>query len=411
MAKVLWVRKQHIGPQARVGHAMAFDAARQCVTLFGGDSLAGTLFGDTWAWDGEDWTQVQNIGPSARAFHALAYDTARSRLVLFGGRSAAGPLGDTWEWDGDDWTQVDDSGPPNRAGHAMTFDATRQRVVLFGGRGADGGYFNDTWEWDGNEWVQQADTGPSARAYAAMCWDAARQRAVLFGGVSGATPALAFGDTWEWNGDTWTEEASFGADACLGASLVFNGAQSDLYGGIQSLAATPPPEVFSRTWEWNGKHWTARQDMGPGPRAFHAAAFDSVRSRVVLFGGASATLNPPPSADKIFGDTWEQFQSGAATPPQSGIVTFHIPAGTGGGSWNTQATMVVAAVGDTLRIINDDTVPHRPHTGGSPFPHPVVDIAPGQTTDYLLQTAYDPALGPLSDHDQPGAQFWIRVNP
>jgi hypothetical protein len=30
---------------------------------------------------------------------------------------------------------------------------------------------------------------------------------------------------------------------------------------------------------------TARQDMGPGPRVFHAMAFDRNRSRVVLFGG------------------------------------------------------------------------------------------------------------------------------
>jgi hypothetical protein len=274
----------------------------------------------------------------------------------------------------------------------------------------DGSHFDDTWEWDGNEWVQQADTGPSARAHAAMSWDSARQRAVLFGGVGGVTSALAFGDTWEWDGDTWTEETTFGPDACLAATLVFSGARSDLYGGIQSLAPAPPPELFSRTWEWDGKHWTARQDMGPGPRAFHGAAFDTARARVVLFGGASATLNPPPAADKILGDTWEQFQSGSATAAQPGIVTFHIPAGTGSGSWNTAATTVVAAVGDTLRVVNDDTVAHRPHTMGSPFPHPTLDIAPGQSADYLLQTTYDTSSGPLSDHDHAGAQFWIRVH-
>jgi len=389
---------------------MAFDAARQRVVLFGGDSLAGTLFGDTWAWDGEDWTQVQDMGPSPRTLHAVTYDSARSRVVLFGGRVAAVLLGDTWEWDGEDWTQMEDSGPSSRFGHAMTFDANRKRVVLFGGRAADGSHLDDTWEWDGNEWVQQADTGPSARAHAAMSWDSARQRAVLFGVVGGVTSALAFGDTWEWDGDTWTEEATFGPDACLAATLVFSGARSDLYGGIQSLAPTPPPAVFSRTWEWDGKHWTARQDMGPGPRAFHAAAFDSVRSRVVLFGGASATLTPPPAADQILGDTWEQFQTGPAAPAQPGIVTFHIAAGTGSVSWNTAATTVVAAVGDTLRIVNDDTVPHRPHTTGSPFPHPTSDIAPGQSADYPLQTPYDTSSGPLSDHDHAGAQFWIRVH-
>lgn len=415
MAKVLWVQKQDIGPQPRAAHAMAFDGARQRVVLFGGDSLAGMLYGDTWVWDGESWTQVQDIGPSARAFHAVAYDSVRSRVVLFGGRTGASALGDTWEWDGDDWTQVEDSGPPKRYGHAMAFDALRQRVVLFGGHSGTGGHLNDTWEWDGNEWVQQADTGPSARALAAMSFDSTRNRVVLFGGVGGPTFAsgLALGDTWEWDGTAWTEEANFGPDPCLAGTLVFNGARCALYGGIQSLAATPPPALFARSWEWDGKHWTARQDMGPGPRAFHGAAFDSTRSRVVLFGGTSATLSPPPAADSIFGDTWEQFQTGPVTGGTAGIVTFHIPAGTGAGPWNTAATVVTAAVGDTLRIVNDDTAAHRLHTNGSPFPHPGTDIAPGQSADFVLQTPYDSSSssGPLYDHVHGStAQFWIKVH-
>jgi hypothetical protein len=90
MAKLLWTQKQDIGPRSRVGHAMTYDAGRQRVVLFGGDSLGGTLFGDTWEWDGENWTQVQDIGPSARAFHAIAHDSSRNRIVLFGGRTASG---------------------------------------------------------------------------------------------------------------------------------------------------------------------------------------------------------------------------------------------------------------------------------------------------------------------------------
>lgn len=73
--------------------------------------------------------------------------------------------------------------------------------------------------------------------------------------------------------------------------------------------------------------------------------------------------------------------------------------------------MVTAVVGDTLRISNDDSVAHRLHTSGRPFPHPANDIFPGQTADFVLLTTYDPdAEGPLVDHDQgPLSQFWIRV--
>ena len=73
--------------------------------LFGGQSLNNSGFemflGDTWAWDGARWRQRQDFGPDPRMSHALAWDAARNRIVLFGGwfRSNAGErlFGDTWE--------------------------------------------------------------------------------------------------------------------------------------------------------------------------------------------------------------------------------------------------------------------------------------------------------------------------
>ena len=310
MAKVLWTQKQDIGPRPRAGHAITYDSTRQRVVLFGGDSLAGTLFGDTWEWDGENWTQVQDIGPSPRAFHAVAYDASRRRTVLFGGLATPGQLRDTWEWDGENWTQVADSGPSRRSGHAMAFDSNRQRIVLFGGESEV--RLNDTWEWDGNEWVQQGDSGPSPRVYPAMAYDVRRNRLVLFGGAA-ENPGL--GDTWEWDGTAWTEESDFGADPCAGGAMVFKGRRIALFGGIASVAASPSPpfpEIFSRSWEWDGSHWTARQDMGPGARTFHAMAFDTARARIVLFGGATLPPSAAGAADNVRGDTWEQFEEGQA---------------------------------------------------------------------------------------------------
>lgn len=124
---------------------------------------------------------------------------------------------------------------------------------------------------------------------------------------------------------------------------------------------------------------------------------DVLRRELHLSGGASPAPAPP-----------------VPTPPppaQPATVVFHIPAGMGSGSWNDGSSMVVATVGDTLRIVNDDSVPHRLHTLGRPFAHPASDIFPGQTADFVLLTTYDPdAEGPLVDHDQgPSTLFWIRV--
>src|SRR5688500_5531731 len=101
-ARWLWTQKQDIGPSPRYGHAMAYDAARQRVALFGG--LAGGIAtNDTWEWNAGDWTQVSDMGPAPRWHPGMTYDDARQRFVLFGGLvpppvgAALKEGGDTWE--------------------------------------------------------------------------------------------------------------------------------------------------------------------------------------------------------------------------------------------------------------------------------------------------------------------------
>jgi hypothetical protein len=369
MARVLWTQKEDIGPPARIGHAMVYDLARQRVTLFGGDSLNGTLHRDTWEWDGENWTQVQDIGPSGRASHAMAHDSARGRTVLFGGRPQAGALGDTWEWDGESWTQVADSGPLSRFDHAMTFDSARGRVVLFGGDDGNGAFFNDTWEWDGTDWVQQEDTGPSARSGAAMAFDATRARTVLFGGASGAA---GLGDTWEWDGTAWTQETDFGPDPCTRAAMAFNGSGIALYGGIANIAPNANAALFGITWDWNGQHWTARQDMGPGPRVGHTLAFDSTRSRIVLFGGVSVAPSAADAPQNVRGDTWEQIRA-ATTGPIVELASLEItpdPVPQG-----TEATFTVTLVSPAPAPVTVELL-----VDGSPEPFALIEIFPPETT-------------------------------
>ena len=312
MAKLLWTQKQDIGPAPRVGHAMAYDAARGRVVLFGGDTLGPEPFGDTWIWDGEDWTQVEDIGPAPRAGHAMAYDRARERVVLFGGHTAAELANDTWEWDGQSWTQIQDQGPDPREGHAMAYDAARARVVLFGGALASGPT-GDTWGWDGSDWVQQDDTGPSPRSGHGLTYDIPRERVVLFGGV-GANNPNGLDDTWEWDGALWKQVADFGPEGCFGCALVFRSDRAALFGGLSTLADVPARKLFGLTWEWDGRHWTARQDIGVGARSGHAMAFDSARGRVVLFGGLRGFVDAPDPA-RLRGDTWEHIDTPAGPPP------------------------------------------------------------------------------------------------
>jgi hypothetical protein len=52
------------------------------------------------------------------------------------------------------------------------------------------------------------------------------------------------------------------------------------------------------TWEWDGSVWTQVADMGPSPRQSTAVAYDGTRKRLVLFGGGEEY----PGA---LSDTWE----------------------------------------------------------------------------------------------------------
>jgi hypothetical protein len=89
---------------------------------------------DTWVWDGTNWVQkFPANAPPARHGHAMAYDAARGQVVLFGGWDAA-IVNDTWVWDGTNWVQkFPANAPPAVGGHAMAYDAARGQVVLFGG--------------------------------------------------------------------------------------------------------------------------------------------------------------------------------------------------------------------------------------------------------------------------------------
>ena len=311
MAGLFWTQEQDIGPSPRVGHAMAFDAAHHKMVLFGGNSLGSSMLADTWAWDGQHWTQVADTGPGPRTGHQLAFDSSRSCVVLFGGTGAGVLNGDTWEWDGQYWTQVADTGPSPRTVHQLVFDDQRSTVVLFGGAAANGVLCRDTWEWDGQTWTQRDDTGPPARSEHAMAFDSARKRVVLFGGDTGGTTV---GDTWEWDGGVWTQVADTGPDSCAAAAMAFDGLAVLLFGGVASLTAlNPPPRLFGQSWEWDGQHWTSRQDIGPAPRWGHAVAFDSDRVRPVLFGGLAAAPGDA-SADHLLGDTWETSVTATSAP-------------------------------------------------------------------------------------------------
>ena len=145
-------------PPARQLHAMAWDGAHRVALLFGGTARHSgrpkqtDLLGDTWEYDGKRWSQLEVEGPSPRDHVAMAFDAKRGVVVLFGGGDPErGALGDTWIWDGADWSEAKTESPGPRAGHSMAWDPASERVLLFGGFDPRGPR-SDLLAWDGEKW-------------------------------------------------------------------------------------------------------------------------------------------------------------------------------------------------------------------------------------------------------------------
>lgn len=333
------------GPEPRLAHTMVYDLARSSAIMFGGQGALNELFNDTWEWDGSSWTQMSPATvPSARAGHGSVYDQATQRAVMFGGFATLSPpierLGDTWEWNGVDWLQRSPTTSPSPRGNpSMTYDTVLNRTVLFGGtQSDDDGSVDDTWHWDGTTWVEQfpATTTPPALAFPELAFDVERGTTVLYAKKTGpggpertwgwdgvdwrvlrhnSVPRGGFAvsydsnrgrvvllasssSTWEWTGIDWEPKDTTGSAplAIRDVAMEFDAARSKtiLFGG--SAVSTGAQDS---TWLWDGEAWAEQTQLvlKPPARSKHAMAYDSVRNRVVLFGGEGG-------ADRL-GDTWE----------------------------------------------------------------------------------------------------------
>ena len=288
---------------ARHGHTMVYDEAHKQLLLFGGTGAEGTSSSadrnSTWKWDGATWTRIATAGPGPRNQVALAYDAARQRVVLFGGQAGAFPgttlLADTWEWDGTAWTQKATTGPSARFHPAIAFDRARGKVVLFGGFNATTNQeLHDVWEWDGTSWQQSSSSVSTGTTSLGVAYDEKTSALYLFS-ITGTLFAAH-----RWNGTALTV-ASAATPPCVPELRQFVALGSNPGGFLfyvrtcDLTGATTDPQ----TWRWDGAAWARVTGTQPPIRLNAAMAYDRDRNRVVLYGGEVATGTPD------LADTWE----------------------------------------------------------------------------------------------------------
>lgn len=128
-------------PPAREHAAAAADPASGKIVVFGGASPNGFLR-DTWLFDGNDWataTAPPPTGLTSRYGAAAAADLGFGRIVMHGGTDNGSVFGDSYAFDGSRWTALSVSNPaPARYYGAMTTGPDGHALLT---TGSDGDHF------------------------------------------------------------------------------------------------------------------------------------------------------------------------------------------------------------------------------------------------------------------------------
>ncbi len=248
--------------------------------------------------NGETWQLLSPANnPGERADYMMAFHTQSTRTLLFGGDELGTtiPIGETWIWNGIDWTQISPAVEPSpRSRAAMAYDPMREVIVMYGG--ADNGSpLGDTWEFDGAEWAQvQPVNSPPALLGAAMAWDPINEKMLLFGGATAFTEELQ-GDTYHYDGLDWELLTPVSAPLHRKDHRMVTDTLRDrivLFGGTdQEVMFQPALTTRSdQTWEWNGTNWIFQNRATvPDKRERFGMAFDEVQGITVLCYGQNGS--------------------------------------------------------------------------------------------------------------------------
>ncbi len=236
--------------------------------------------------------------------HSLTFIESSGTALLFGGDRGEEPPFDyersMYEYDGQQWMRIRPFGewPEARDLCGLSYDPVRNIVVLFGGYdwAHPFDYFGDTWEWNGESWIEiQTNEKPLDRASHTMCYFESLGSVVLFGGFNDTT-FERMNDTWLFDGFEWTDISPAVRPPIRSATQIcyrLSDQRCYVYGGADENSMSR-----SDFWAFDGTEWEElTPEHSPGPRDLHTMCYDESRDRIVLFGGIPGS--------GWAGDTWE----------------------------------------------------------------------------------------------------------
>ena len=305
-------------PAPRAGAATAYDERSDRLIVFGGGDASGEL-AETWVLANATglggapaWTLLlTGPGPDARERAAAAFDPATNRFILHGGcvNDCTTRLPDTWVLTGANglggtpaWTQLPNA-PIERESAVAGYDAAENRLVVFGGA-----ELNDVWVLkDANgigspAWEELSPGGdlPAPRSGSAGAYDATGNRLIVFGGR--LADDVVASDVWvlaDANGlgsPEWSELSPSGTppagrwghaaiyDEVARRLVVFGGSGSGFDDDANFVANDLWLLTFSDTPEWIA---LAPENGPPASRLLASSAYSPSRDRMVVALGAN----------------------------------------------------------------------------------------------------------------------------
>ena len=170
------------------------------------------------------------------------------------------------------------------------------------------------------QWNQVIPQGISLehRQGHSMCYDETRQKVILFGGLQ-EEPRDTHNETFEWDGSQWKEveiDPQQRPSKRFLSAMAYDPIRKKivLYGGADLMTY----KSYQDTWEFDGTKWTQIDTPGCGIRFEHAMAFDPIRGKVLLFGGdEDLTYKGSNDLWEYDGSTWTQIPLDNAPSPRS----------------------------------------------------------------------------------------------